>query len=400
MNITIVGGGFGGIKTALELAKNSKNIITLISDKPDFQYYPALYGAATGQTYLESWVPLSKVFVGKKNIKIQIDTIEAIDPKAKILRGASNTSYAYETCVLALGSVTTYFGIEGLDVYSYGIKSAEEIKRLKEHLHQDIARQHQVDKHYVVIGGGPTGVELAAALGSYINRLCEHYGVSQKDRLHIDLIEAAPRLLPKMHEKTSKAVEERLKKLGVTVQTGQAVQSATADAIMVSGKPIKSHTVIWTSGVANHSFFKDNAEHFNLAKNGKVIVNEFMQAAENLYVIGDNAATPYSGLAQTALHDALYVADVISQLHHGRAPKPYRAVKPPVVIPVGDNWAVCEWNNLRMYGWLASIIRRAADFIGYSDMLPLGQALGVWRATFVTEDEDFTPAKPENSTSK
>src|SRR5690606_16778018 len=124
---------------------------------------------------------------------------------------------------------------------------AEEIKKLKQHLHEALAR-HEVDKHYVVIGAGPTGVELAAALGSYLRRLCDYYGVH--DGIHIDLIEAAPRVLPKMHEKVSEHVTKRLESLGVNVQVNKAVESATADQIMVSGQPIKSQTVIWTSGVA------------------------------------------------------------------------------------------------------------------------------------------------------
>ena len=390
MNITIVGGGFGGVKTALELSKDSRNQITLISDKPDFQYYPALYSAATGHSHLESWVPLGEILAGKKNIHTHIDEIVTIDPSAKKLISKSGTTYIYEACILALGSVTTYFGIDGLETYAYGIKSAEEIKRLKQHLYEDIAEHQKVEKHYVVIGGGPTGVELAAALGSYIARLCEHYNVS-KQSIHVDLIEAAPRILPKMHEKTSAAVLKRLVKLGVEVQTGKAVESATAEHIMVSGKPIKSQTVIWTSGVANHPFYKNNAAHFTFSKNGRIEVDEYMKVAENVYVIGDNAATPYTGLAQTALHDALFIAHNLRCLQDGKPLKKYHAVKPPVVVPVGERWAAFEWHGIRMYGWLAAIVRRAADFIGYNDMLPLGQALGIWHASMIMEDDYFTP---------
>ena len=111
MKITIVGGGFGGVKAALELAKDPKNNITLNSDKPDFQYYPALYSAATGYSHLQSWVPLGEIFAGKENVIVQLDAIKKIDTKAKVLTGASGKTYQYETGILALGSVTTYFGI-------------------------------------------------------------------------------------------------------------------------------------------------------------------------------------------------------------------------------------------------------------------------------------------------
>lgn len=388
MNITIVGGGFGGVKAALELAKDKKNRITLISDKPDFQYYPALYSSATGHSHLESWVPLGEILSNKPNVTVCLDTIEKIDVKTKRLTAKSGKEYTYERCILALGSVTTYFNIEGLDTYAYGIKSAEEIKELKHHLYTDIAERHTLDKHYVVIGGGPTGVELAAALGSYIRRLCEHYGVKHHG-IKIDLIEAAPRILPRMHEKASARVTQRLKKLGVNVQVGKAVQSETADEIMVSGKPIKSQTVIWTSGVANNPFYEKNKDQFKFAPRGRVAVDQYMRAADDVYVIGDNAATLYTGLAQTALHDAKFVAANFKRESRGQRPREYKAVQPMVVVPVGEHWSVYEWYGIRLYGWIAAIIRRIADFVGYTDMLPLGQALGVWHASSVMEDDYF-----------
>ena len=89
MNITIVGGGFGGVKAALELAKDPTNNITLISDKPDFQYYPALYGTATGHSHTQSWVPLGQIFAGKDNIRVILDEITAINPKKRILMGVA-----------------------------------------------------------------------------------------------------------------------------------------------------------------------------------------------------------------------------------------------------------------------------------------------------------------------
>lgn len=393
MNITIVGGGFGGIKAALELSKDHSIQVTLISDKPDFQYYPALYSAATGHSHLESWVPLGTIFAGKKNIRVQLDTIASINPTAKELKGKSGKTYVYERCILAMGVVTTYFGIEGLETYSFGIKSQEEIERLKRHLYTDIAEKRTVDKNYVVIGAGPTGVELSAALGSYIDRLCEHYGVEHKDMPRIDLLEAAPRILPRMSEKTSEIVLGRLRKLGVNVHTSQAVESATAEHIMVGGEPIKSRTVIWTAGVTNHPFYKEHSSIFELEKNGRVKVNEYMVAVPDVYVIGDNASTQYTGLAQTALHDALFVAKNIRREINGQEPRRYKAVRPPVVVPVGENWAILEWHGIRISGWLGFILRRIADFIGYNDMLPLGQALGVWHASMVMEDDYFAPSK-------
>lgn len=399
MKVTIVGGGFGGVKAALELAKNKKNHITLISDKPDFQYYPALYGTATGKSHLQSWVPLGKIFTNRPNIDVIIDEVVKIDPSTKQLSGSSGTAYKYHLLILALGSVTTYFGIKGLDTYAYGIKSAEEITKLKQHLYHSMFEDREMEKDYVIVGAGATGVELASAMHAYIERLRIDYRLPKK-RVRINLIEASPRVLPRMSEASSAKVAARLKKLGVHIMTNQKVEEQTADMLVVNGKPIKSHTVIWTSGVANSPFFQANAEHFVFAKNGKVVVDEHMRAFKDVHVIGDNAFTAYSGLAQTALHDALFVAKNLERKQIGKKRKLYKAKLPPVVVPIGENWAVFEYRKIRLHGWVAALIRKAADIIGYSDILPLGQALGVWHAQKVMEDDYFCPSAPTDKKDK
>lgn len=393
MKITIVGGGFGGVKTALELSKNQHNRVTLITDKLEFQYYPALYGTATGRSHLQSWVSLGTIFANKLNVDVIIDTISTVDPVAKSLTSAIGNVYQYEHLVFALGSVTTYFGIEGLDHYAFGIKSEAEINKLKHHFYQEMAEEHMVDKQYVIIGGGPTGVELASALGTYIERLERHYHMPHR-KIGVTLVEAAPRLLPRMNPKTSERVLKRLEKIGVKVELDKKVESATADGLTVSGRPLKSHTIIWTSGVANNPFFAANADHFEFAKNGKVVVNQYLRTKDGIYVIGDNAATQYSGLAQTALHDAVFISTNFKRRQSNRPFKKYKPLLPPVVVPVGEKWAVFEWHFLRVYGWPASLIRRASDAVGYHDILPIGRALDTWRAQTVFEEDYFTPTPP------
>ena len=403
MKVTIVGGGFAGVKAALELAKDPGCQVTVITDRPDFQYYPSLYSSATGHSHLESWGPLGEIFGGHDNIRVRLDRIVGIDAEKKLLVGASEATYDYQVLIIAIGVVTTYFGIPGLDQYSYGIKSAEEIHRLKERIYNDLENEGKLDKNYIVIGGGPTGVELAAALGTYLERLCRYHGVKRR-RTKIRLIEAAPRLLPRSHPRTSAKVKRRLEKLGVEVQVDTKVLEETATHIITGGRPIESHTVIWTSGVTNSPLFGAHPEIFKLAKNGKVEVDAYMRAAKDIYVIGDNAATPYSGLAQTALHDAKYIARNLHRHKRGHQMEKYKAVRPASVIPVGARWATFEWGKLRLHGWPAAILRRAADFIGYSDILPIGQALRPWHAAMIYEHDYFYPeqggARPSNPTLK
>ena len=375
MNITIVGGGFGGVKAALELAKHKRNHVTLISSTPYFQYYPALYSTATGHSHRESWMPLGKIFSRHKNVRLVEDTITTINPEEHILGAASGRTYKYDELIMALGSVTTYFGIEGLDTYAFGIKSEAEIRKLQRHIITDMSDGVEDEKQYVIIGAGPTGVELAGALGEYLRVLRKHFGITKKT-MKISLIEAAPRVLPRLSERSSRLATKQLKKLGVHVEVDKRVEKQTAEELIVNGKPLKTQTVIWTSGVMNAPFYQDNAEHFDLNDRGKVKVDEFMRAGAHIYVIGDNANTPYAGLAQTALHDAQFVAK-----HLMGKKKLYKVVMPPSVIPIGHNWALFEWHKLVFGGWIGSLLRKAADLIGYHDVLPLGWALGTWRAT-------------------
>lgn len=371
-DVVIVGGGFGGVKTALELAKDPSRRITLISDREYFQYYPALFSTATGHDSRESFVPLTDIFSDHPNVKLEHDSIQSIDPSAKLLKG--DRSYHYETAVLALGSVTTYFGIEGLDTFAYGIKSQSEILRLQEHLWREMSDGSDDEKHYVIIGAGPTGVELAGALGQYIRELRKQFNIKKK-RVTINLIEAAPRVLPRLSEATSRQAHRRLRKLGVHVEVNKKVERQTALELYVNGKPLATQTVIWTSGVTNAPFFRQNAEVLPLNERGKVVVDTHMQAVPDVYVIGDNANTPYAGLAQTALHDALFVSR-----HINGSRSDYKVKLPPCVVPIGDGWALFEWGKLRFYGWPAAIMRSLADVIGYRDVLPIGYALKAWRA--------------------
>ena len=374
MKIVIVGGGFGGVKAALELAKQKSHKITLISDRSYFQYYPALYSTATGHSHRESWVALSKIFREFPSVKVIEGEVTTLNSKEKQVVLSSGNIHKYDRVIFALGSVTTYFGIKGLDSYAFGIKSEDEIRRLQTHIWEQLSDGIDDEQNYVIIGAGPTGVELAGALGEYVRTIRKHFGI-RKQKVNISLIEAAPRVLPRMSEKASRQVEARLKLLGIKVETNKKVEEQTKDSLLVSGKPITTQTVIWTSGVANVPFYANNSAEFSLNERGKVVVDQHMQASKGVYVIGDNAATPYAGLAQTALHDAIFVAR-----HIAGSKDTYKSKLPASVIPVGYNWAIFEWGRIRFGGRPGAVMREAADIIGYHDILPISWALGVWRA--------------------
>lgn len=381
--VVIVGAGYGGLKAALELSKDPRFQVTLINEHPHFRVYGALYKTATGGSRKISTIPLSELLAGKP-VRVIQDRAVKLDRKAQIIKTAVGHTVEYEALILGLGMVTNYFGIKGLKEYSFGIKNIDEAEELKRHLHQQLLNDKSPDLNYVVVGGGPTGVELAGELPGYIRSIAKKHGLGRR-KVHVDLVEAAPRLLPRMPKDVSRRVARHLRKLGIHIYLRTPVQAQTADALMVRDKPIRSHTVIWTAGMTNNPFFSENK--FQLTRQGKVRVDHFLQAEPGIYVVGDNADTPYSGMAQTALYDGTYVARNLIRLANQEDPEPYVAKKPIYVMPAGPQWAAVLWGKVRLYGKAGWVLRRLADFMGYSDYEPWPSALA--RTLAEDDSEEF-----------
>jgi NADH dehydrogenase len=373
--VLVVGGGFGGIRTAEQLSRYREFDVTLISDNENFSYYPQLYHSATGGSRSESSLPIPGLLPG--HITFVRDTATGLDPETATVQGASGKAYHYDELVLALGSVTNYFGIKGLQEWSYDIKTIAGAERFKQHLHKQLIDDRRTDLNYVVVGGGATGIELAGALGPYLRRITHLHGMDRPN-YRIDLVEAAPRLLPRSPESVSAMVQSRLEKLGVTVMTGKTVKAETSDALEIDGETLSSKTVVWTAGVSNNPFFKANAAAFAFDKRGKVVVDLHLEARPHVHVIGDNAATKFSGMAQTAIYDANFVADDLLREFHGHPRKPYLPKGPVSVIPVGDYWASVEWGPVRFAGLPGYVLRRLADLVAYMDIESIPGAISVW----------------------
>jgi NADH dehydrogenase len=383
--ILILGAGFGGIKAALDLASSPHFDITLLSDQDNFRYYPALYNIAVGKSHVGASIPLAEIFKGK-NVKIVKASAQILDKDGKTVKDINGNIYSYDQLIIALGVVTNFFGISGLAQYAYGIKTLEEAQRLRDHLHKQLVDEKGPDLNYIIIGGGPTGLELAGSLPGYIKHIMKMHGIKER-AVRVDLVEAAPRLVPRMPESYSKAVTKHLQKLGVNLLIGQTVQAETADALMVAGQPISSHTVVWTAGVTNHPFLKSN--NLALTDKGKAVVDEHLRSEQGIYIIGDNANTEYSGMAQTALYDGMFVAKNLEAEAEGKTMQPYKAKKPVYVIPSGPGWAAVLWGKIQLYGWTGWLLREAADLKGYSDYEPWWKASKHWMA--LEENEEACP---------
>lgn len=382
MNIVVVGGGFGGVKAALELSKRHVGKITLISDEPYFLHHATLYATATGQDYAESVISLKAIFANHSNVTIIEDKIESIDPERRLLIG-KHKQYPYDKAVLSLGSVTTYFGIKGMAQHSFGIKALQEIRQFQDHIHDEVVHQ-KLDKEYFVIGAGPTGVELAGALHEYLGALIS------VNRLHVPrptvtLVEAAPRIVPRMSSTAARIITRRLQKMGIKVLVNQKCQALADNTITIGGKKHKTKTAIWTSGVANNPFFKEHAHLFRLAPNGRVDVDPHLQAIPNVYVIGDSNSVKYSGMAWPALHQATFVAKHLARLAAKRPTPPFHPRSVMTGLPVGHGWGYVEWLGLYIAGKSGYMTRRLMELYGYAQLVPLRTAITIWRAHDILE---------------
>jgi NADH:ubiquinone reductase (H+-translocating) len=386
--VIIIGGGFGGVMAAKKLAHDDRFHVTVISDIPYMQYYPSLYHTATGGLTSQSKIPLADIFADT-DVEIITDRVTHIDKRAKNVTTASGKVHTYDSVILALGVVTNYFGIQGLAKYSYSIKSIDEIERFKAHVHEQLLAEEAPDLHYVVVGAGPTGIELSGVLPHYLYKTMERHGIKNR-KVTVDLVEGADRCMPRMSSMISRKAQRRLQALGVKVHTKACVTEATEQGLVINGKLLPSKTIIWTAGVTNSSFFADNG--FSFGPRGKVAVNVYLQADDNVYVIGDNANTPYSGMAQTALYDGNFVAENIIRALDGKDLKPYKPKRPIYVTPIGYGWAIVRWGKITLSGIPGFLLHYAAYASGFAQIKGIIPGAKQWFTEF-GEDESCVVCK-------
>lgn len=377
--VVIAGGGFGGARAALDLARaRLPDVkIVLISDKPHFEYHAALYRVVTGRSPLEVCIPLNEIFE-HTGVEVVIDTIVRADLAAKTLTSQSGSRYVYDFAILALGSETVYFNIPGLQYLSFGFKTITEALALKRHLHELLESKDRQTGHLVVAGGGASGTELAGELAVYAKKLARQHKYDSS--ITIDVVEAGPRLVPALPEDFSKKIAGRLRALGVNVFFNQPLLKEDVEQVYLKDMQMHTKSVIWTAGIKPHHLY---AEIFGLSldKKGRVVVNQYLEAPQfpNVFVIGDAAATEYAGMAQTAIHDGIYAAQVIASRISGRPVRPYVSKKPYYAIPVGPGWAAVLIGARRVYGYLGWMLRRLADLRFFLSILPVRKALLAFR---------------------
>lgn len=377
MRVVIVGGGFGGVKAALELSKRQIGKITLISNETHLLHHATMYATATGRSFSESVIPLELIFAGHPNVEVMQDHITALDPQRRLISG-DNGDYYYDKLILSLGSITNYSSIKGLKAHAFGIKTLDDIQEFQEHIHEDVVERN-LDKEFFVIGAGQTGVELSGALQGYLEDLKELYRL-KNTASKVVLVEARSRILPRLSKTASKLVEARLRKQGVKLLKNREVDALTGTAITIDDKTYETTTALWTSGLVNNPFYAEHAEYFHLTPDGYVIVSPYLEAFDDVYVIGENNSLKHSQVTLSSIQQAKHVAKNITRTVTKRPQAAFRPHTLPVGVPVNDTWAYVEWYGLYVAGRAGAFFRRLIDLYAYKQILPTATALSLWRA--------------------
>jgi NADH dehydrogenase len=367
--VVIAGAGFAGIRLAKKLSSKFFQVVLL--DKNNYhQFQPLLYQVATSGLEPSSIsFPLRKIFQEHPNVFIRIAEVLSIDAAAKSVH-TSVGDVTYDYLVLAYGAVTNFFGQASLQQYSFSMKSVEEalllrntlLRQLEEALTVSTEAERMALLNIVVVGGGPTGVELAGALAEMKSTILPRdYPELNFEQMRIYLLEASPRLLGAMSDASGEKVVQYLTNLGVDVLTGTAVKDFDGQVISLStGTNLHSKCLIWAAGIKGSALPGIPATAF--APNERILVNEFNEVKEmtDVYALGDIAMMQtadyqrgHPQVAPAAIQQAGLLAKNLKNKLDGKPLKPFVYNDKGSMATVGKNLAVVEVGNIKFGGFLA-----------------------------------------------
>ena len=388
-NIVILGGGFGGIRAALNLEKrlgNKKDLKIILIDQNTYHLYTAsLYEVASGELSSRCiLLPYHKI-LKRKRIEFMNARVSKLDPRKKTIETSSGDKIPYWKMVFALGSDTEDFGVPGVSQYAIGLKSSTDAEKIYQHLMHCSVTKKGVPIKVIVGGGGFSGVETAGELTQH-----------RKCPLQITVVEAAPKILPGMPDKVSKAVTRQLNFLGVKVITSSPIKEVKEDeVILANGHVLPYDLMIWTAGVRGSRFI--DTKVFELDKKKALVVNKHLQVKgfNDIFAIGDAASTGVAWTATKAEEDAKVAAHNIIQLaHDGKNLRNYKVFEPPLIVPAGKRWAAAKIGKFILIGKISSILK---DFVLLYYLLTILPPITAFRVWWGGECEVLEIKKPETA---
>jgi NADH dehydrogenase len=388
--VLIVGCGFGGLFAARALARAAVEV--LVIDRNNYHLFqPLLYqvaSAALGPADIAQ--PIRTILRTQPNAFVMLGEVTKIDlAHAQVEVGASHLSFDY--LILAPGAVDNYFGHPEWHQWAPGMKEVEDATYIRSRLLRSFetaeleadTTQRAAHLSFVIVGGGPTGVELAGAIKELaVDVIARDFRVADTRRARVILIEAGPRLLPALHPASSRHALEQLHDLGVEVRLGKPVTQVFADGVEVGGERVRSYNVIWAAGVRASPLVDTLGVAVGAGGRVPVLADCSVPAHPNVFVIGDAAYLvdsksdrPVPGVSQGALQMGRFVAQVIAEDIRGvRAARErgFHYVDWGSMATIGKSRAVVEIGPLRFGGflaWLAWMFLHVSVLIGFRNRI-------------------------------
>lgn len=367
--VVVLGGGFAGLSCAKALARATRAPeweITVLDRRNHHLFQPLLYQVATaGLSPAEIAVPIRSELARFKHVQVALTEVSEVDRARREVRSAEGECYAYDYLVVAAGATHSYFGRPEWEAFAPGLKTLEQATEIRRRVLLAFERAEKArDENetralltFIVIGGGPTGVELAGAIAE-ISRytLSRDFRHIDPSRTRVLLIEAGPRVLSAFSPELSRRAARDLEHLGVQIWTSTRVTDVRAEGVALGAEFLNARTVIWAAGVKPSPLAV--ALGTPLDRVGRVVVAADLRVPgdERVFVAGDLAndgAGTFRGLAPEAMQQGRTVAANLLRLVSGKPTRPYVYRDKGMMATIGRSRAVVQMRGLRMTGFLA-----------------------------------------------
>ncbi len=402
--IVIVGGGFAGLAAARKL-RDAEAEIVVVDRTNHHLFQPLLYQVATATLAPGDIAsPIRKVLAQQKNATVVLADVEGVDPENRTLAvhlpSGKRHTVSFDSLVIATGARHSYFGHSEYSRYAPGLKALADATSIRARVlkafelaetEPDEARRKLL-LTFVLIGAGPTGVEMAGAIAELRRYTLRHEFRNIDPTLaRILLVEASPRVLGSFHETLSQKALQRLQRLGVEVRVGNPVADVGPEHIVLSGETLGAHTIIWTAGVEPSPAAKWLNVEADRSGRVRVMPDCSVPGFPNIFVLGDTAyfetgTGPLPGVAQVALQQGRYAGKLIySRLLNRPALGPFEYFDFGNMAVIGRNFAILERGGIRLSGyaaWLAWAFVHIAYLADYENRF---RVLTQWAWTYFTK---------------
>jgi NADH dehydrogenase len=402
--VVIVGGGFGGLAAAKALRSAPAKVI-LIDRSNHHLFQPLLYQVATavlGPGQIAS--PIRNILRDQSNVTVLLGEVSGVDKdQRKVFVNdvdRKGVALSYDSLILATGAQHSYFGHDEFERYAPGLKSLADAVAVRNKIlnaFEQAEAEEDPSRHrdlltFVLVGAGPTGVEMAAAIATLVrNSLRSDFRRIDPTTARVVLVDRSKRVLGSFTEGLSTAAHDRLKSLGVEILLERGVDQIDADGVIVAGERIASKTVIWTAGVTPSPAGKWLEVETDHAGRVRVLKDLTVPGHPEVFVVGDTASLdqdgrPLPGVAQVAMQQGRYAGKLIHQrLLGASAPKPFRYFDKGSMAVVGKGFAILQTGKLAISGFVAWMAWAAIhlEFLAQSSLRVSVFVQWVW--TYLTD---------------